>query len=261
MVSSCGVSVRLTSVTGAKAETISDTGANICLSPPSSLQTVFIDSESLPTGMAIPSSGHSSIPTVRTVSNRFASCPGSPAAAIQFAERRMSEIFPIAAQAILQTASAMAMRPEAGPSITARGVRSPIAIASPLLPWNPLRVTAASATGTCHGPTIWSRVTRPPTERSPMVIRNDLLATAGKRRMRRRVSLQAYDAGSKSSPANICLRTSRNKRGILPSKTSSGISTGSSPSHSSDSFIWRLSVAWPRTAKGQRSRWHMASNN
>ena len=31
-------------------------------------QTVFIDNESLPTGIAMPSSGHSSSPTVRTVS-------------------------------------------------------------------------------------------------------------------------------------------------------------------------------------------------
>src|SRR3546814_5358020 len=34
-----------------------------------------------------------------------------------------------------------------------------------------------SATGTCHGPTIWSRQDSPPTVRSPMVMRNDLLAT------------------------------------------------------------------------------------
>ena len=64
---SAGVSVRRTSRTGAKAETISDTGAMtlLCVSP--SRHAVFIDSESLPTGIAMPSAGHSSLPTACTV--------------------------------------------------------------------------------------------------------------------------------------------------------------------------------------------------
>jgi hypothetical protein len=43
-------------------------------------------------------------------------------------------------------------------------------------------VIAQSATGTCHGPTIGSRHDRPPTVRSPIVIRKRLLATVGWRR-------------------------------------------------------------------------------
>ena len=62
------MSVRRTSATGAKADTISDTGATTRLSTPPSLHTVRIESESLPTGMAMPSAGHSSRPTARTVS-------------------------------------------------------------------------------------------------------------------------------------------------------------------------------------------------
>src|SRR3546814_3184849 len=52
-------------------------------------------------------------------------------------------------------------------------------MASPVVDSKPVAVTAQSATGTCHGPTIWSRTVRPPTVRSPIVIKNCLLATAG----------------------------------------------------------------------------------
>ena len=58
---------------------------------------------------------------------------------------------------MLVIASATAMRPDAGASISASGVRSPIAIASPAWPRKSISVTATSATGTCHGPTIGSR--------------------------------------------------------------------------------------------------------
>ena len=59
---SSGVSARRTSVTGANAVTISDSGAVTlrALSPAS--QTVRMDIESLPTGMAMPSAGQSSTP-------------------------------------------------------------------------------------------------------------------------------------------------------------------------------------------------------
>ena len=203
-------------------------------SPVSSRHTVFIDSESLPTGMAMPNSGHSSMPIACTVSYRLPSWPGSPAAAIQFALSRMSEISAIAADAILVIASATAMRPDAGPSITASGVRSPMAMASPLMDRNPLRVTAASLTGTCHGPTIWSRVTRPPMVRSPIVIRKDLLPTAGKRKTRCNDSAKSYTAGSNSLLSKACLWMSRSMLGGSLSNTSSGMSTGTSPSNSSD---------------------------
>ena len=67
--SSCstGVSVARASRTGANADTMSDTGAITLFCTPASLQVVRIDSESLPTGMAIPSLGHSSFATACTV--------------------------------------------------------------------------------------------------------------------------------------------------------------------------------------------------
>ncbi|MCY1448498.1 hypothetical protein D9M71_651700 [compost metagenome] len=64
------------SATGAKPEMISDIGAVTLFSAPSSCQRVFMDMESLPTGMVMPSAGHSSMPTALTVSYRRASSPG-----------------------------------------------------------------------------------------------------------------------------------------------------------------------------------------
>ncbi|MNZ74661.1 hypothetical protein D3C78_931140 [compost metagenome] len=120
------------SETGAKPEMISDIGAVTLLSTPASCQRVFIDMESLPTGMVMPSSGHSSMPTALTVSYRRASSPGWPAAAIQLADSLISEILSMRAAARLVMVSPIAMRPDAGASSSARGVRSPIAMASPV---------------------------------------------------------------------------------------------------------------------------------
>ena len=61
---SCGVSVPRASSTGAKAETMSDSGATTSF--PS--QAVRMDRESLPTGIEMPSAGQSSSATARTVS-------------------------------------------------------------------------------------------------------------------------------------------------------------------------------------------------
>ena len=66
----------------------------------------------------------------------------------------MSESFAIGAHAMLVIASAIASRAEAAASSSATGARSPIAIASPVVTSKLVAVTAASATGTCHGPTI-----------------------------------------------------------------------------------------------------------
>ena len=52
---SSGVRVRRTSCTGAKAEIISDKGDTTDFCAPSSCHTVFMESESLPTGMLSPS--------------------------------------------------------------------------------------------------------------------------------------------------------------------------------------------------------------
>jgi hypothetical protein len=65
---SSGVRARRTSVTGANALTISDSGAVTERSSPLSRHTVRIDIESLPTGIATPSAGHSSAPTACTAS-------------------------------------------------------------------------------------------------------------------------------------------------------------------------------------------------
>jgi hypothetical protein len=102
------------------------------LASPPSFHVVRIDSESLPTGIEMPSAGHSSMPTAFTVSNSAASWPGWPQAAIQLADSLMSSMLAMGAAAMLVIASPTAMRPEAAASITATGVRSPIAIASPL---------------------------------------------------------------------------------------------------------------------------------
>ena len=48
--------------------------------------------------------------------------------------------------------SATAMRPDAGALIAASGVRSPMAMASPVLPRKLVAVMATSLTGTCQGP-------------------------------------------------------------------------------------------------------------
>jgi hypothetical protein len=113
---------------------MSDTGATTAFLAAPSPHTVFIDRESLPTGMAIPNAGQSSSPTVLTVAYSAASSPGSPQAAIQFAESRTFVNAPMSAARMLVSASPTASRPDAGASSTATGVRSPIAIASPWWP-------------------------------------------------------------------------------------------------------------------------------
>ena len=61
-------SSRARRVTGAKAVTTSESGAVTLRRTPSSSHTVRIESESLPTGTAMPSAGQSSRPTARTAS-------------------------------------------------------------------------------------------------------------------------------------------------------------------------------------------------
>ncbi len=128
---SCGVQVSRTSSHGANADTTSETGLTTARGTPSSLQVVRIDIESLPTGMLTPSAGHSSSATARTVSKSAASSPGAPAAAIQLADSLTRDSAVTGAAARFVRASATAIRPEAGASIDAIGVRSPIENASP----------------------------------------------------------------------------------------------------------------------------------
>jgi hypothetical protein len=126
-VRNCGVSVRRTSATGANAETISDTGDTTDLSPCSSRQVVRIDKESLPTGIAMPKAGQSCMPTACTAAYSAASSPGSPQAAIQLADSRISLKRAMSAASTLVMASATAMRAEQAASSKAKGVRSPMA--------------------------------------------------------------------------------------------------------------------------------------
>ena len=151
---SCGVNVLRASLVLAKAVTTREIGEVTAFLLPSSSHTVFMLIESLPTGMLMPSAGHNSMPTAFTVLNKAASSPSCPAGAIQLADNFKLAISLIKLAAILVIASPIAIRPEAGASIKANGARSPMAKASPALVSNPAVVTATSATGTCHGPTI-----------------------------------------------------------------------------------------------------------
>ena len=130
---SSGVRVPRTSAMLANAVTISDTGATTCFVLPASLQRVRIDRLSLPTGTLMPSAGHSAMPTARTVSYNAASSPGSPHAAIQLHDSFTRDSSKGAASRLVMD-SATAMRPEAGASTEASGVRSPMLMASPAKP-------------------------------------------------------------------------------------------------------------------------------
>ena len=114
-----------------------------------------MDNESLPTGMVMPSDGHSSIATARTVAYRSASSPGSPQAAIQLADSRIS----------LETA--MSARENVGDRLRHRQARRGRRVQhrhrralahrhgfAGVTADSLLKVTETSATGTCHGPTI-----------------------------------------------------------------------------------------------------------
>ena len=103
-------------------------------SPPPSRHAVFIDSESLPTGMAMPER-RTQLLADRAHRRRRAPRPRP-------ARRRRPSSWPtgaprasaaMSAARMLVIASATASRPEAGASSNATGVRSPIAIASPAM--------------------------------------------------------------------------------------------------------------------------------
>ena len=265
-VRSCGVHVLLTSSTAANAVTMSESGAltSRFLSPCCHFIDMLI--ESLPTGMPTPSAGHSSIPTALTASYRAAPSPSLLAAHIQFALSLTRPRSPTWAAARFVSDSATAMRADAAAFRIASGVRSPMAMASPVRTSKPYadRVTATSATGTCHGPTIWSRVTRPVIVRSPMVIKNDLEPTEGRRKTLLTASLMRADGGkserySARSALNgtaggaTCLSV-RCMRGGLPKsvdilrRMTSCLSSRSVTTSSSESF------AMPTIENGHRSR-------
>ncbi len=127
------MSVPRTSASVAKAVTIRLTGEVTFFVSPPSFHCVRMDRLSLPTGIEMPSCGHSSMPTALTVAYRSASSPGSPQAAIQLADS-LTRGSSMGAASRLVMASATAMRPEAGALMAASGVRSPMAMASPAKP-------------------------------------------------------------------------------------------------------------------------------
>ena len=77
-VRSCGVTVLRTSSTRPNAVITSESGdvTDFSCESPSSFHVVFIDIESLPTGIVKPSAGQSSSPTALTASYKPASSPG-----------------------------------------------------------------------------------------------------------------------------------------------------------------------------------------
>ena len=208
----------------------------------------------------MPNAGHSSSATALTVSYSAASSPGSPQAAIQLQLSLMRSSATGAASRFVM-ASPTAMRPEAGASRLASGVRSPMAIASPRKPAKSASVTAQSATGTCHGPTIGSRWLRPPTVRSPMVIRKRFEATVGWRSTSKATCSSFTPVRSSAGSLRAMRDTSRSIFGGLPSSTSIGMSMKRSPAGPSSSTRSRSSRTTPTTAKGQRSRSAMAWNS
>ena len=129
---SCGVSVGRTSASGAKADTISDTGATTARSRPSpSFHAVRIDIESLPTGMERPSAMQNSLTASTVVVERrvLARVPrgrhpvGGELDVAQARDRRRQQVRD-------RLGHRDAARTPARRS-SASGVRSPIAMASP----------------------------------------------------------------------------------------------------------------------------------
>ncbi len=119
------------SLTGAAADTINETGEVTLLSFPSaSFQDVFIERESLPTGMLTPNSWENVL-AASTPANKEASCPGCPQAPIQLADKIILSKS-ISALTKFVNASPIAIRLAAAALEMANGVFSPIAIASPL---------------------------------------------------------------------------------------------------------------------------------
>eukprot|EP00123_Amoebidium_parasiticum_P018470 comp24216_c0_seq1/m.44544 comp24216_c0_seq1/g.44544 ORF comp24216_c0_seq1/g.44544 comp24216_c0_seq1/m.44544 type:complete len:324 (+) comp24216_c0_seq1:2036-3007(+) len=160
------------------------------------------------------------------------------------------------AAAILVTASHTAMRAAAPGDRIERGVRSPMAMASPLKVRSyPLAVTATSATGTCHLPTICSRAISPVMERSPMVMRKDLEATAGNLRTLAKASVGSILPASRVGPRlGRAVLTFLSILGGLPNRTDEGRSMGLLLNSVSSTTMLSVCVAVPTTAKGQRSR-------
>ena len=131
------------------------------------------------------------------------------------------------ALAMLVIASPTARRAEAAASSSATGVRSPMAIASPVKTSKLVAVTAASATGTCQGPTIWSRADEAVDRAVADGDEEGLVGHGGQAQHARDGLAQVDAARSRTAAARRGARlTSRTILGGLPSSTASGMSMG-----------------------------------
>ena len=163
-VRSCGVSVARASVTGANAETMSDSGAVTSRCAP------FVGPRRLHRQGVLADRDADAEPRAQLQRDRahgveergvLAGMPrrrhpvGGELDVADVGDRRRGDV----GDAPRRSPCGRTPRD----SISASGVRSPIANASPRQVSKPISVTATSATGTCHGPTIWSRAVRPPT--------------------------------------------------------------------------------------------------
>src|SRR5690606_19075195 len=138
----------------------------------------FIDNESLPVGMLIPNSIAKSEQAF-TAWYKRASSPSLLQAHIQFADKETpAKPFLIGANTKLDKDSAIAVRlPAAGSTIAATG-ECPTVVAMPSLPLKSNAITPTLFNGNCNGPTHCCLATRPPTQRSTLLVNQSLAATA-----------------------------------------------------------------------------------
>ena len=138
----------------------------------------FIESESLPVGILIPSSIAKSEHAF-TASYKRASSPSFLQAHIQLADNE-TDAKPSfnGAQTILESASAMAVRDPAAGSIKAAIGECPIEVAIPSLPLKSRAITPTLFNGNCKGPVHCCLDTLPPTQRSTLLVNQSLQATA-----------------------------------------------------------------------------------
>ena len=107
---------------------------------------------------------------------------------------------------------------------------------------------AQSATGTCHGPIIWSLAIRPVTERSAIVIKKLLLAIVGSASRRLMASLIEILLASKTFSALGRVTTSLCVLGDEPKSSDISRSIGLFSKYESSRVKCLSSVALPKIA-------------
>ena len=93
-----------------------------------------------------------------------------------------------------------------------------------------------------------------------MVMRNDLSAMVGKANRRSTDPASEIPVVDNGLAGLTVVRTSRVMRGVLPSNTSMGMSTGVADNSGSSTRSRPSPVISPTTATGHRSRAHSAAN-